>query len=55
MFRLLSDEMMALRPNESLIFSFYGSLSNSIQNWTTFVKDFFELMLSSESDEMTAV
>ena len=38
---LESEKITALLPNKTLTFSFYGSLSNSIQNWTTFAKEFF--------------
>ena len=41
MFSLESDEMTALWSNESLTFTFYVIVSNSIPNWTTFVKEFF--------------
>ena len=41
MFSLESDEMTALWPNDSLTFTFYVIFSNSIPNWTTFVKEFF--------------
>ena len=55
MFSLESDEMTASWPNDSLTFTFYVKISNSIQNWATFVqKKFFDSMFSLESDEMTA-
>ena len=41
MFSLESDEMTALWPNDSLTFTFYATFSNSIPNWTTFVKEVF--------------
>ena len=41
MFSLESDEMTALGPNDSLTFTFYLKFSNSIPNWTTFVKEVF--------------
>ena len=53
MFNLESDKMTALRPNDSI--TFFMAFSNSIPNWTPFVKEFFDLMLSSKSDKMTAV
>ena len=49
MFSLESDKMTALRPNDSITFTFYVTFSNGIPNWTT-----FDSMLSSERDEMTA-
>ena len=55
MFTLESDEMTALWPNDSLIFTFYVIFSNSIPNWRTFVKWVFDLMFSLESDKMTAL
>ena len=54
-FSLESDEMTALWPNDSLAFTFYLIFSNSIQNWTTFVKEVFDSVFSLESDEMTAL
>ena len=54
MFSLESDEMTALWPNDSLTFTFYVIISNSIPNWATFVqKKFFDSMFSLESDKMT--
>ena len=51
-----NDKMTALRPNDSIAFTFFMAFSNSLPNWDTFVKYFFfDLMLSSKSDEMTAV
>ena len=50
MFSLESDEMTALWPN----FTCYVTFSKSIPNWTTFVKEVFDLMFSLERDEMTA-
>ena len=47
--------MTVLWPNDSLTFTFYVIISNSIPNWRTFVKEFFDSMFSSESDEMTAL
>ena len=47
--------MTALWVNDILDFTFYVTISNSIANWTTFVNKFSALMLSSESDEMTAM
>ena len=52
-FSLESDEMTTLGQNDSITFTFYLTFSNGIPQWTTFVKDFFDLMFSSESDEMT--
>ena len=42
-FSLESDEMTALWPNDRLTFTFYVTFSNSIPNWTTFVKEGFWL------------
>ena len=50
-----SDEMTALWPNDSSTFTFYETFSNSIQNWSTFVKKNLDSMFSLESDEMTAL
>ena len=50
-FSLESDQITALRAN----FTFYVLISNSIANWTTFVKEFSDLMLSSEIDKITVV
>ena len=47
--------MTAFWPNDSLTFTFYMTLSNSIPNWKSFVKKFFDSVFSLESDEMTAV
>ena len=55
MFSLESDEMTALRPINSLTFTFYMTFLNSIPNWTTFEKEVFDLMFSLESDQMTAL
>ena len=41
MLSLESDEMTALGPNDSLTFTFYVIISNSIPNWTSFVKEVF--------------
>ena len=49
-----SDEMTAVWQKESLNFTFYITFSNSILNSTTFVKEFYDLMLSTESDKVTA-
>ena len=38
---LESDKMNALRPNNRLCFTSFETFSNSIPNWTTFVKEFF--------------
>ena len=46
MFSLESDKMTAFWPNDNLTFTFYVTFSNSILNWTIFVKD---------SDEKTSV
>ena len=43
MFNLESDEMTGLWPNDSLTFTFYITFSNSIPNWTAFVKEVFRL------------
>ena len=40
-------EMTFLWPNDKF--------SNRIPKWTSFVKDFFDYMLSFESDKMTAL
>ena len=53
MYSLESDEMTALWQNDSLTFTLYATFSFSITNWTTFVKEVFDLMFSIESDEMT--
>ena len=55
MFSLESDEMTALWPNDTLTFTFYVRFSNSIPNWSNFVKEVFDSMLSLESIEMTAL
>ena len=55
MYSLESDEMTALWQNDSLTFTFYVKISNSILNWATFVKEVFDSMFSLESDEMTAL
>ena len=54
MFSLESDEMTALWPNDSLTFTFYVTISNSIPNWASFKKNIFDLVFSLESDEITA-
>ena len=41
MFSLESDEMTVLWPNDSLTFTFYVIISNSIPNQATFVKEVF--------------
>ena len=55
MFSLESDEMTALWPNDSLTFTFFVIISNSIPNWGTFVKEvfWFNVSFSLEYDEMT--
>ena len=40
-FSLESDQMTALWANDILNFTFYVTISNSIANWTTFVKEIF--------------
>ena len=40
-FSLESDEITALWPNHSLFSTFYVTFSNSIPNWTTFIKEVF--------------
>ena len=55
MFSLESDEITAFWPNNSLTFTFYEKFSNSITNWTTFVKQVFVSMFNLESDEITAL
>ena len=42
-YSLKSDEMAALWPYDSLTFTFYVIISNSIPNWATFVKEVFWL------------
>ena len=54
MFSLESDEMTVFWTNDKLTFTFYVIFSNSIPNWTTFVKEVFNSMFSLESDKMTA-
>ena len=51
MINLESDKMTALWPDDSLTFTFYVAFSYSIPNWTTFVQDFFDLILISEIDQ----
>ena len=41
MFSLESDEMTALWPNDSLTFTFYVIISNSIPNCAAFVREVF--------------
>ena len=41
-----SDKITAFWPNQRLTFTFYETFSNSIPNWTTFVKEFFDSMFS---------
>ena len=55
MFSVESDEITALWPNDSLTFTFYVIISNSIPNQTTLVKEVIHSMFSLESDEMTAL
>ena len=43
MFSLESDERTVLWPNDRLTFTFYVIFSNTIPNWTTFVKEVFWL------------
>ena len=40
-FSLESDEMTTLWANDSLNFTFYVTISKSIANWTSFVKEMF--------------
>ena len=40
-FNLESDKMTDLSANDSLNFTFYLTISNSIANWTTLVKEIF--------------
>ena len=40
-FSLESDQMTALWANDILDFTFYVTISNSIANWTIFVKEIF--------------
>ena len=54
MFSLESDKMTVFWPNDSLTFTFYVIISNSIPNQTTLVKEVIHSMFSLESDEMTA-
>ena len=54
-FSLEINKITALWANDSLNLTFYVIISNSIANWTTFVKEISDLMLSSESDKMTVV
>ena len=46
MISLESDKVTALLPNDSLTFTFYEAFSNSIQNWTPFVKTGFDFIVS---------
>ena len=55
MFSSESEEMTAWRPDDSLTFAFYGTLSNNIPNWAIFVKKSFYLIFSYESDKMTVL
>ena len=55
MFSLESAKISALWPNDSLTFTFYVIVSNSMPNWATFVKEVFDLMNGLESDKMTAL
>ena len=41
MISLESDKMNDLQPNNHLSFTSCDTFSNSIPNWTTFVKEFF--------------
>ena len=52
---LESDKMTALCPNDSLIFPFHETFSNSIPKLTAFVKEVFLFDISLESDKMTAL
>ena len=47
--------MTVLWPNDSLTFTFYVIISNSIPNQATFVKEVFDSMFSLESVKMTAL
>ena len=49
------DKMTAFCPNQRLTFTFYETFSNSILNWVTFVTEVFDMILSLESGEMTAL
>ena len=54
-FSLESDEMTALWPNDSWIFTFYVLFSKSIPNWGSLVKEVFYSMFCLESYKMTAM
>ena len=47
--------MSALWQNECLTFTFYEKISKGIPNWKTFVKEVFDLIISLNSDKMTAL
>ena len=55
MFGLESDKMTALWPNNSLTFTFYMTFSNSIPDFTKYVKEVFDPIFTFESDKMTAL
>ena len=55
MFSLENYRMTAFWPKYSLTLTFYVTFSNSIPNWTTFVKEVFDSLFSLESDETTAL
>ena len=55
MFNLESDKITGFWPNDSLTFTFYAIIPNSILNWATFVKEVFDSMFSLECDKMTAL
>ena len=55
MLGLKSEESTALWPTYSSTFTFYETLQNNTPNWTTFLKELFESMLSLEGDKMTAL
>ena len=50
MFDLESDEMTVLLPNDSLTFTFYVTLSNSMPNWASFITEVFDAIFCLESD-----
>ena len=52
MFSFESDKMTPLWQNDSLTFTFYATFSNSIADWTNFVKFVSDLMLNSASDKI---
>ena len=55
MFDLESDKMTAFWPNDNLTFTFHVTFSNSILNWTTFVKEVFWFDFNLESNKMTGL